>query len=246
MTASTSPTYEQWKQRAEAVESRLDRELVHKWRGNSALCGKSPGYMSSIQLTQTNADVICKPCLDLLLAAAEDRNREYGEAVRSHVLSAEPWIKQQHIPSLLRLIELNEAKPDGISARAQLAGIREQQGCLCDPPGSGEEFCVGTCLLKQRVAELESFWQRTVMLHEASMRDLAAAQTELAALRGALAPFADLLSFLDAGKELGEIEFDEHTSLFHISYAGASIGLYISELITARQALASAATEEGA
>ena len=28
--------------------------------------------------------------------------------------------------------------------------------CQCDPPGSGEEFCTGHCVLRARIAELEA------------------------------------------------------------------------------------------
>jgi hypothetical protein len=44
--------------------------------------------------------------------------------------------------------------------------------CQCDPPGSGEEFCTGHCLLRARIAELEAVQQDWEGLFQTTMANL--------------------------------------------------------------------------
>lgn len=36
----------------------------------------------------------------------------------------------------------------------KLEEVIRQGGCYCDPPGSGEEFCIGTCFLRKERDDL--------------------------------------------------------------------------------------------
>lgn len=121
-----------------AAEARLDRELVHFWEGgkDGALCKKQPGYMSSIRLTRLVEDVVCKPCFDLLLAAALDARATLQEAlatVREHIRLTREYVGKDVLPAIdgwswyeaMKLIDRLAAEPDGISARAEMVRLKD-------------------------------------------------------------------------------------------------------------------------
>lgn len=113
------------RRRAEVAEARLDRELIHKTldHQSGALCGQAPGYMSSIRLTRDDAEVVCKGCFDVMLAAERDKVATYAEAVGDIYLL---WQQQPSYAGVGdKFRALLATPPDGVvSARQEVERLR--------------------------------------------------------------------------------------------------------------------------
>ena len=65
----------------------------------------------------------------------------------------------QRDAALAQLVELREAAPEAVARIEKLRLFYETascgRGCHCDPPGSGEEWCTGTCYARSAQVDAE-------------------------------------------------------------------------------------------
>lgn len=177
-------TFQAWKRiakveeaRAEAAEAERDaaRRWARTWKEKAREFRLLRAKYRSLEREAADAINRLDPAESALAEAKEDTQTIYNDMCR---IVGEQDDKIEHAEA--ELVELRQWRAEVDCGR----------GCQCDPPGSGEEHCVGTCQARAEVAkwraEAEKNWEHVGACGQDISRLSARChdtESELAALR---------------------------------------------------------------